>query len=104
LEKSRAEDESFSERQKKQNMRTDELQSQATRLASLLVKEGKDGKTIQYLVNMISNARQEVKMNSSIFDAVDCDYNDLMTFDISGKEILVVRKELERRSQTSSDT
>jgi hypothetical protein len=67
------------------------------RLLSVLVKEGKEGKTVfdkktfKYLVND-ENARLSIS-------TTDCDYNDPIFFNAPAKDILVVKKALEEKAR-----
>ena len=65
------------------------------RLLSVIVKEGKEGKTVsgketfEYLT-------EDPEKNRLCFSAVDCDYNDPMLFDAPAKDILIIKKAVER--------
>ena len=96
-EKSKIEGESLKERQKKQNEKIEELQAKVDRLISIMVKEGKEGRPVfrkREFNRLVENENAVLEFNT-----VDCEYKDPIFFEIPGKNVLVIRKELERRKQ-----
>jgi len=81
------------------SMKNKSTDDKLNRLVSILVKEGVDGKPA--LGKEVFERLVKGEDNRLRFSTTDCEYQDLIEYDVPSEEILMVRKEKERRKKSS---
>ena len=81
------------ERRKQENRITNE---KINRLLSILVKEGLEGRPAldkEVFERLVKGEEDRLRLSTA-----DCEYQDLIEYDVPSEDILIVKKEKEKRS------